>query len=473
MSKTKREKKISKVMGEFKEGTLKSGGSGRKVTNPKQAIAIALSEANAMNQGGMMYNEIMNRPMFQTPQMREGGGIMAGIAPIRGYAEGDLVEGDDTFRPISAFADFLRNPQDFIDPQTVDEISNLTPERALEIIESNPGEAATLAILAAFPFLRAGRAGLQAFRANQARRPTKMTEADIAAPKPGPRTMSERDIMRTGPKSASRKADEPKTDAPKTDAPEADAAPGITARAKDFAGLVLKNPVKSLGGAAAGAGILDLGFGTNILSSSLDAALKAGRITREQYNQLLKTPEVSALLESFRTQPKPPTKPTTDVVVTEETGDDGDDEGTKKRGFIDMFRDANERLREFYSDPATQYGLAVAAQPTEGFVPRNALSDFIIGREQYKTLEADRDTALISNFNFLKENTDLSDEEILSKLSGERTSLDQFLSIFGPGIASGTVGAEDIARFSSLFNLEEGVSQPGITIDAEGKEVEQ
>ena len=80
-------------MGEFKEGTLKSGGSGRKVTNPKQAIAIALSEANAMNQGGMMYNEIMNRPMFQTPQMREGGGIMAGIAPIRGYAEGDLVVG--------------------------------------------------------------------------------------------------------------------------------------------------------------------------------------------------------------------------------------------------------------------------------------------------------------------------------------------------------------------------------------------
>ena len=160
-------------------------------------------------------------------------------------------------------------------------------------------------------------------------------------------------------------------------------------------------------------------------------------------------------------------------MVTEETGDDGDDEGTKKRGFIDMFRDANERLREFYSDPATQYGLAVAAQPTEGFVPRNALSDFIIGKEQYKTLEADRDTSFISNYNFLKENTDLSDEEILSKLSGERTSLDQFLSIFGPSIASGTVGAEDIGRLFSLFNLEERVSQPGITIDAEGKEVEQ
>jgi hypothetical protein len=32
-------------MGEFKEGTLHSGKGGKVVTNPKQAIAIALSEA--------------------------------------------------------------------------------------------------------------------------------------------------------------------------------------------------------------------------------------------------------------------------------------------------------------------------------------------------------------------------------------------------------------------------------------------
>jgi hypothetical protein len=42
--KTKAEKKISKVMGEFKESKLKSS-SGQKVTSKKQAIAIALSEA--------------------------------------------------------------------------------------------------------------------------------------------------------------------------------------------------------------------------------------------------------------------------------------------------------------------------------------------------------------------------------------------------------------------------------------------
>jgi hypothetical protein len=38
-------KKIKKVMGEFKEGTLHSGKKGSVVKNPKQAIAIALSEA--------------------------------------------------------------------------------------------------------------------------------------------------------------------------------------------------------------------------------------------------------------------------------------------------------------------------------------------------------------------------------------------------------------------------------------------
>ena len=41
----KANEKIEKVMHEKKEGTLKSGGSGKKVTSRKQAIAIGLSEA--------------------------------------------------------------------------------------------------------------------------------------------------------------------------------------------------------------------------------------------------------------------------------------------------------------------------------------------------------------------------------------------------------------------------------------------
>ena len=42
---SKQTKKIAKVMGEFKEGTLHSGKGGKVVKNPKQAIAISLSEA--------------------------------------------------------------------------------------------------------------------------------------------------------------------------------------------------------------------------------------------------------------------------------------------------------------------------------------------------------------------------------------------------------------------------------------------
>jgi len=39
------QKKVKKAMHERKEGTLKSGSSGKKVTSKKQAIAIGLSEA--------------------------------------------------------------------------------------------------------------------------------------------------------------------------------------------------------------------------------------------------------------------------------------------------------------------------------------------------------------------------------------------------------------------------------------------
>lgn len=45
MKKTKAEKKISKVMREFKAGELHSGKGGKVVKNPRQAVAIALSEA--------------------------------------------------------------------------------------------------------------------------------------------------------------------------------------------------------------------------------------------------------------------------------------------------------------------------------------------------------------------------------------------------------------------------------------------
>jgi hypothetical protein len=45
MKMSKKQAKVGKVMGEYKEGSLKSS-LGKKVSNPKQAMAIAISEAS-------------------------------------------------------------------------------------------------------------------------------------------------------------------------------------------------------------------------------------------------------------------------------------------------------------------------------------------------------------------------------------------------------------------------------------------
>ena len=42
---SKAQKDVKGAMKEFKEGRLKSGEAGKKVTNPKQAVAIGLSKA--------------------------------------------------------------------------------------------------------------------------------------------------------------------------------------------------------------------------------------------------------------------------------------------------------------------------------------------------------------------------------------------------------------------------------------------
>ena len=52
MKKTAKQKKVSKVMREYKAGTLHSGKKGPVVKSKKQAIAIALSEAKMAKKKG-------------------------------------------------------------------------------------------------------------------------------------------------------------------------------------------------------------------------------------------------------------------------------------------------------------------------------------------------------------------------------------------------------------------------------------
>jgi hypothetical protein len=57
----KQTKKIGKVMGEYKEGTLHSGKGGPVVKDKKQAIAIAMSEAKMPMRGQRTMKNKMNK----------------------------------------------------------------------------------------------------------------------------------------------------------------------------------------------------------------------------------------------------------------------------------------------------------------------------------------------------------------------------------------------------------------------------
>jgi len=63
MKMTKAQKKVGKVMGEFKAGGLHSGKGGKVVKSPKQAIAIAMSEAKMPMRGQRTATNMKTRGM--------------------------------------------------------------------------------------------------------------------------------------------------------------------------------------------------------------------------------------------------------------------------------------------------------------------------------------------------------------------------------------------------------------------------
>ena len=514
MAESKREKKISKVMGEFKEGTLKSGGSGKKVTNPKQAIAIALSEANAMSQGGMMYNEIMNRPMFQTPQMREGGGIMAGIAPIRGYAEGDLVSddfftlektGEGSGMNLRDVTDFFFDPEDPVDYATIGLMAfppaaiaarllkmgvsaNKAAEQVQKVVkaqEAIPGKlgggssrAATglqVQVGAGVPMAMMGKEAV----AQEMPTPvpdvspegieTLMKQEDMPEIVGG-RSRAARNMSTGGIASVQNYAlggkvvsaifnrifkkaekgedvtkdiqkaldDEKLTPDEAGDLMEVSLSPGssynvaaVGAKAADAASDVAEVVPQTIGGRMAAAARRGVGPRTAAALGATGAGTgfiammptppEAPELTDYAKSRLSDVEKARA--EGFPTDPS--------VKVDEDTGGDNIETETPQT-FLDMLKGAGSRVLESLQDPATRYALAKAAQPTEGFVPRNALSDFVLAKEEYKQLEArrkaledDDETALMQNLKLLKaEKPEASVDELLNLLLSKDTESD-------------------------------------------------
>jgi hypothetical protein len=95
---TKAQKKVGTVMREFKAGKLHSGKKGPVVKNPKQAIAIALSESGQSKKmmGGMMSDGVSKKGMGVEKKM--GGGMMSDGVANRGSgiemkSKGGMVRG--------------------------------------------------------------------------------------------------------------------------------------------------------------------------------------------------------------------------------------------------------------------------------------------------------------------------------------------------------------------------------------------
>ena len=112
------------------------------------------------------------------------------------------------------------------------------------------------------------------------------------------------------------------------------------------------------------------------------------------------------------------------------------------------------RLLEGLSSDRIAYQFAKAAQPSEGFVPRNLASDLVLAGEEYDRLQKD-ETALVSNLTALQElMPEANTEDLINLLLGKdpKTALvEQRLSLFEAIL-------KDPSR--NYVDLEDGTTRP-------------
>ena len=505
-------------MGEFKRGSLKSGGSGQKVTNPKQAIAIALSEANAMNEGGMMKNPVMQRPMFQTPMQREGMGIMAGVAPVQGYANGGEAEELGFMDYASVLPGVIKDMvvgddgtmSDFFTLEKTPEGQGLNLRDLTDFFIVDPDDPADVALATATAGLMATGVGapgaIAAKLANMGFKGKKVTEKieqaiRLAAGDTRGKTFARGQtgrLLLPGEAQAAdlqqiSQAEEEQGGGGIENLPEASLVSGTpTAEELENIGMTAekfqsldpavrqqyidvindRRGLSQIGDSVLlptataadlvtlpfrGIGQLYDEFSTSRVGRALGMS-EPGEETEDfepvPYSDSLRASieenkpiTEEGLVAALTDKPDAPV-PIDSVVVTPESQliVDEDDRADERSGI--------QKLLEGLSSDKLAYQFAKAAQPSEGFVPRNLASDLVLAGEEYDRLQKD-DTALQSNLAALQElMPESSPEDLINLLMGR----DPGAKLRSDRLSLFKVIAGDPSR--NFVDLEDGSQRP-------------
>ena len=482
-----------------------------------------------------MYDEIMNRPMFQTPQQRQGAGIMAGVAPIRGYADGDLVS------------------DDFFSIEQTEEGSgmNLRDLTDLFFDPEDPIDYATIGLIAfppAYIAARLAKMGVKGAKAaEQVQKVVKMQEAIPSKVGGGSSGAKSGLQLQLSTIPAALMGEEEAMAAPsqgKMSREQADATVQEMFRPKGIEEILRQEPPTEM----AIGGIVDAGKalfrslmgrakkGENVTDEVSDALTnnkidvedgdaimrkmteddilktRLSRLSAEEQAEGLMPPKapkapappappslgsraakttgvLAALglggygLDKFigddeeavaAPAPAPEPAPTAAVIAG---GDDTDSiekaTGLKKFMFGEDGIGGEEagfagNVLAKLQDPRMRYALAKAAQPSEGFVPRNFFSDVAEGQAEYDIQQAKLDqledsqkTALMKNFETLRGMypEEVSDSAIINSLLTKDSARSDFISLFGDAYESGMTGPDEIKKIIAATGYQPSAAQ--------------
>ena len=481
----------------------------------------------------------MNRPMFQTPQQRQGAGIMAGVAPIRGYADGDLVS------------------DDFFSIEQTEEGSgmNLRDLTDLFFDPEDPIDYATIGLIAfppAYIAARLAKMGVKGAKAaEQVQKVVKMQEAIPSKAGGGSSGAKSGLQLQLSNIPAALMGEEEAMAAPSQggmNREQANATVQEMLRPKGIEEILRQEPPTEM----AIGGIVDAGKAlfrslmnkvkkgedvTDEVSDAVGRGPEKGGLSPEESDAIMRKMTEDDILKTRLSRlsaeeqaeglmppkapkaPAPPAPPslgsraakTTGVLAAlglggygldKFIGDDeeavaapapapepaptaaviagGDDTdsiekatGLKKFMFGEDGIGGEEagfagNVLAKLQDPRMRYALAKAAQPSEGFVPRNFFSDVAEGQAEYDIQQAKLDqledsqkTALMKNFETLRGMypEEVSDSAIINSLLTKDSARSDFISLFGDAYESGMTGPDEIKKIIAATGYQPSAAQ--------------